>query len=121
MYDERIHGSDSFFIQHSKNNTPRFHTTEELEKVKAVLLPFSYQYVLDANTAKVLELLFPVNLTEIHKLKDFDWVRLGDMVKYSQGRKLDLFVDLCQFFGIDTSKVLEQPLLYSSKEHQTNA
>lgn len=119
MYDERIHGSDSFFIQHSKNNTPRFHTTEELEKVKAVLLPFSYQYVLDANTAKVLELLFPVNLTEIHKLKDFDWVRLGEMVNYSQGRKLDLFVDLCQFFGIDTSKVLEQPLLYSSKEHQT--
>lgn len=75
--------------------------------------------MLDANTAKVLELLFPVNLTEIHKLKDFDWVRLGEMVKYSQGRKLDLFVDLCQFFGIDTSKVLEQPLLYSSKEHQT--
>ena len=54
--------------------------------------------MLDANTAKVLELLFPVNLTEIHKLKDFDWVRLGEMVNYSQGRKLDLFVDLCQFF-----------------------
>lgn len=120
MYDAKIHGRSGLFIRHSKNNTPCLRTREGLEKVKEVLLPFSYQYVLDANTAKVLESLFPVNLTKICKSKDFDWEYLGEMVNYPQKRKIDLFVDLCQFLGINTSKVLEQPLLYSSnKEHQT--
>lgn len=90
MYDAKIHGRSGLFIRHSKNNTPCLRTREGLEKVKEVLLPFSYQYVLDANTAKVLESLFPVNLTKICKSKDFDWEYLGEMVNYPQERKIEV-------------------------------